>query len=677
MHGGEPAHGKPSLSHNNVLHGGLAPASLPPAGEHNVRFQSKRRLNMTKRVKQHQLEDLSRAKYNLAIPSNWVFRDKDKDYGIDAEVEIFDDNDRTTGLVYWVQLKATESKSEAAVKKVDLSIESITYYKQLDIPVLIVRYSKVHDCFYCKWAHEIDLYYAKENAKTLRISFSEDEKWDEQSPGKVKNHLSKIKNIKEGRFKLPIPLSIKIKDNIVNNIPKGVLISSLRTALDEFCDFAIYKDAPADSLLLASLSGDELTINFSSITGCTFHNIVKTESENFSENLITHSLLGFAIALSQVGQFETMSRILLHKKIKDKFFKYQQILFRLLPLVLGTSYFSKALEAVSEAIDDEQDNLLEIIASSAVIFESNRDEEKLKAVESFFHKRLDKYIKIGENSQIGICHYNLGNHYRSRRGHIYNKKAICHYLLARKHENKYLDQHYYYHELGGVLFHAVFFCRRLPTDSAEEAYQLAFEVFKDFPTERPGEVDEWHLKLISLETLLEHKGIKEQIRHKEEALNLIDITKSGAELVALLEKALELDLLCGLAWFNLGIEHSKNGLPEDAVFDFTMCGLSQTGDIEAWVNAILCCFNKKSPINIFPLILRTAYFFNGDRFLEKLYREFNDRCNLEICGQLADAIEEILPKHKNQNERPAIRLLGNDGKFRDIFEKDSLTNKDR
>ena len=551
---------------------------------------------MTKRVKQHQLEDLSRAKYNLAIPSNWVFRDKDKDYGIDAEVEIFDDNDRTTGLVYWVQLKATGSKSEAAVKKVDLSIESITYYKQLDIPVLIVRYSKVHDCFYCKWAHEIDLYYAKENAKTLRISFSEDEKWDEQSPEKVKNHLSQIKNIKEGRFKLPIPLSIKIKDNIVNNIPKGVLISSLRSALDEFCDFAIFKDAPADSLLLVSLSGDELTINFSSITGCTFHNIVKTESENFSENLITHSLLGFAIALSQVGQFETMSRILLHKKIKDKFFKYQQILFRLLPLVLGTSYFSKALEAVSEAIEDEQDNLLEIIASSAVFFESNRDEEKLKAVELFFHKRLDKYIKIGENSQIGICHYNLGNHYRSRRGHIYNKKAIYHYLLARKYENKYLDQHYYYHELGGVLFHsekylfsAAMYKKALEKGAPDTTkplyadalmhngkYQLAFEVFKDFLTERPGEVDEWHLKLISLETLIEHKGIKEQIRHKQEALNLIDITKSGAELVALLEKALEFDLLCGLAWFNLGIEHSKNGLPEDAVFDFTMCGLSQT-----------------------------------------------------------------------------------------------------
>ena len=650
---------------------------------------------MTKRAKQHQLEDLSRAKYNLAIPSNWVFRDKDKDYGIDAEVEIFDDNDKATGLVYWIQLKATESKIEATSRKIDLSIESIKYYKKLDIPVLIVRYSKIHDCFYCKWAHEIDLYYAKKNAKTLRVSFSQDEKWDDQSPEKVKKYLSQIKTIKEGRFKLPIPLSFIIKESIVKKTPKGVLISSLRTALSEFSEFAVFKNDPEDSFLLICLSGDELTIRLSSIAGCTFHNIHKVKNENLAEDLVVSSLLGFAIALSQIGQFETMSRILLYKKIKERFFQNQQILFRLLPLILGTSYFSIALDAVSEAIENEQkDNLLEIVASAAVLFESNRDEAKLKAIESFFHKRLEKYLKIGENSQIGICHYNLGNHYRSRRDIKYNKKAIYHYLKARKYEKKYLNQYYYYHELGGVLFHCEKYCfsaamykKALEKGAPESTnplyadalmhsgkYQLAFEIFTDYLKKRTGEEDdEWHLKLICLETLLQNKGIKEQTRHKKEALELVDITKTGDSFVELLEKALEMDMLCGLAWFNLGIEHSKSGHPEDAVFDFTMCGLAQTGDIEAWVNAILCCFNKNSPIHILPLILKAAYFFNGDTFLEKLYKEFNDKCDLEMCGQLANVIEEILPKHKNRDERPAIRILGRDGKFHDIFEKGSLT----
>jgi KaiC/GvpD/RAD55 family RecA-like ATPase len=114
---------------------------------------------MTKRAKQHQLEDLSRSKYSLAIPKNWVFRHKDKDYGIDAEVEIFDQNDRTTGLVYWIQLKATENNTESRARKVDLSLDSMRYYKSLDIPVMIVRYSAIIDRFYYKWAHEIDLFF--------------------------------------------------------------------------------------------------------------------------------------------------------------------------------------------------------------------------------------------------------------------------------------------------------------------------------------------------------------------------------------------------------------------------------------------------------------------------------------------------------------------------------------
>ncbi len=642
---------------------------------------------MTKRVKQHQLEDLSRAKYNLAIPNNWVFRDKNKDYGIDAEVEIFDDNDRATGLVYWVQLKATESKVTATARKVDLSIKSIKYYRKLDIPVLIARYSKVHDCFYCKWAHELDLYYAKKNAKTIRVNFSESEKWDKKSAKKIKRHLEKIKTIKEGRFKLPIPLNFIIKDSVVNKVPKGILISSFRAALSEFSGFVILKSDPKDSLISVTIAGDELTISLSSIAGCTFHGVKKNEHENFAEDLVASSLLGFATALSQVGRFETMARIVLDKKIKKRFFQNQKILFRLLPFVFRTSYFGVALDAVIEAIVEEQDNVLEIITSSAVLFESNPDdEEKSNRVEAFLNKCLEKYLEIGEKTQIGICHYNLGNHYRSRG---LNKKAICHYLKARKYEDKYLKQVYYYQELGGVLFHYGKYCfsasmykKALEKGASESVkplyadalmhsgnYQLAFDVFTDYLKETEGGgVDEWHLKMICLETLIENTGIKEQIRRKKEALEFVDLTKTGKNFVEALEKAIEIDMLCGLAWFNLGVVHSKNGCTEDAVFDFTMCGLAQTWDIEAWVNAILCCFNKKSPTKIFHLILGTGYFFNGDEFLEKLYQEFNNRFDLEMCGRLANMIEEILPKNRNGDDRPAIRLLGNDGIFHNVLE---------
>ena len=648
---------------------------------------------MTKRIKQHQLEDLSRAKYNLAIPRNWVFRDKDKDYGIDAEVEIFDDNDKATGLVYWVQLKATESKVEATARKVDLSIDSIKYYKKLDIPVLVARYSKIQDCFYCKWAHEIDLYYAKKNAKTFRVNFSEEDKWGANSPKEVKRYLEKIKIIKEGRFKLPIPISFIVKDSVVNMIPRGVLISSIRIALTEFSDFVVLKSNSKDSLLFVTLSGDELVISLSSIAECTFHGIKKNEQDNFAESIVAHSLLGCAIALSQIGQFETMARIILDKKIKKRLFQNQKILLRLLPLVFGTSYFGDALDAVSEAIFEEHDNMLEIITISAVLFEANPDDEKKSIkIEAFLNKCLEKYFEIGEKNQIGICHYNLGNHYRSRK---LNKKAIHHYLQARKYEDKYLNQTYYYQELGGVLFHHGKYCfstnmykKALEKGAAESVkplyadalmhsgnYKLAFDVFSEYLSSGKVKHAEWHLKKICLENLINSRGIKKQIRQKNEALNLVDITKVDDEnFEKLLESAIEKDFLCGLAWFNIGIVQHKKEKHEDAAFSFTICGLVQTWDIEAWVNATLCCFGQKETIAILPLILETGHFFNGDQFLSKLYTEFNKRCDPVFLGKLTNVIEEILPA-KDINERPAIRLLGEDGIFRDILEeKPNKTN---
>jgi len=642
---------------------------------------------MTKRVIQHHLEDLSRNKYSLVIPGNWVFRDKFKDYGIDAEVELFDNDGKATGLVYWIQLKATKSKDDNFIKQVSLSIETIKYYKKLDIPVLIIRYSEVHDCFYYKWAYDIDLYYAKENAKTFKIKFSDEDIWNEDSPNDIKKYLDKIKTIKEGRFKLPISISFIVKESVVNKIPRGILLTSFRIALKKFPDFVVFTSESKDSLLLVSLSGDELVISLSSVAHCTFHGIKRYEFDNFAENIAINSLLGFAIVLSQTGQLETMARILLDKRIKNDFFKNQKILFRLFPLILRTSYFGSALNTVSDIIFEEQDNLLESVTKIAMLFEADiNDENKSNKIEAFLKKCLKKYLNIGEKTQIGICQYNLGNHYRSRR---LNKKAIYHYLQARKYEEKYLNQSYYFQELGGVLFQyqkyhfsASMYKKALEKGAPESAkslyadalmysgcYKLALNVFNEYLNSCEVEHDEWHLKKICLEKLVISRHLDKQARKEKEAINIIDITKANEiYFEKLLESAIDIDALCGLAWFNLGILKHKRGKHEDATYYFTFCGLIQTWDIEAWVNAVLCCLNQNSTIFILPLILRTGYFFNRDEFLSKLYIEFNKRFDSLVIDELIKGVESILPQ-KNIHEKPTIRLLGDDGIFKDIFEK--------
>ena len=640
---------------------------------------------MTNRVKQHQLEDFSRSKYSLAIPRNWVMRDKDKDYGIDAEVEIFDEKDRATGLVYLVQLKATETSDESAARKVDISIDAIKYYKSLELPVLIVRYSEKQDQFYCKWAHEIDLFYAKKGAKTRRVTFCDEDVWGEESAVDTEKYLKKLRAIKSGAITLPVPTCMVVKGGSIKGMSRGVFMSAYRLALQAYSQIATYQSGSDKAALYVNLKDDELFISLGSVTGCTFHSIDDRKTEGFVEGIAADVLLGLAVTLANIGQIEMAARIFLDDRLKERFFDKKDLLTRFIPVLARTSRYGEIIDAVCEVIDSEDDNLIESITTMSVISMADSDDQvKCANVQKLLDKILAKYIALGEKPLIGVSHYNLGNHYRSR--NLY-RKAIGHYLMARKFEPKYLNQPYFYQELGGALFDfgKYRFSSKLYKLALEKGapdsvkplyadslmlggrYKLAHEVFSEYLNSVEDDHAEWHLKNICLENLINETGVEEQLRHREEAISKIDISKAGdPAFVRDLEMAIELDNLCGLAWFNFGIERSKSGKHEEAAFSFILCGLVQTWDIEAWVNATVCCFNKEVPIEILPLVLSTAYFFNGDEYMSALHKDLGNRFNGDVLEEITNVIDEFMPNDQNKSEKPIIRLMNEDGIFREI-----------
>lgn len=58
---------------------------------------------MPKRSKTHQLEDESWKELDSCIPSERVLRKPTSDYGIDGEIEIFDESGMSTGLLCFVK----------------------------------------------------------------------------------------------------------------------------------------------------------------------------------------------------------------------------------------------------------------------------------------------------------------------------------------------------------------------------------------------------------------------------------------------------------------------------------------------------------------------------------------------------------------------------------------------
>ena len=100
---------------------------------------------------------------------------------------------------------------------------------------------------------------------------------------------------------------------------------------------------------------------------------------------------------------------------------------------------------------------------------------------------------------------------------------------------------------------------------------------------------------------------------------------------------------------------------------FTTSALVNNYDIEAWKNATISSLNPKAEIEILPLIIVTAYFFNKDEYLEELYSHVESQADNEFLNKLSKMIDEILPEI-NDKEKPTIRLFDGKGKFENIEE---------
>ena len=136
-----------------------------------------------------------------------------------------------------------------------------------------------------------------------------------------------------------------------------------------------------------------------------------------------------------------------------------------------------------------------------------------------------------------------------------------------------------------------------------------------------------------------------------------------------LHRALSHDSLSGLAWYNLAILYNENSNFSQAAFCFTMAGISQTNDIEAWRNSTLCYFNSNENLTLLPLIIKTAYFFNGEDYLDSLYTHLENQDKSTKTNKIVEIIEEIITEENRKVHLPTVRFLNDKGQFKDIFKE--------
>ena len=86
------------------------------------------------------------------------------------------------------------------------------------------------------------------------------------------------------------------------------------------------------------------------------------------------------------------------------------------------------------------------------------------------------------------------------------------------------------------------------------------------------------------------------IKKEEEARssNTLVCSTSPVKIILSLRKAIDLDPINSLAWFNLGVALDRNKDFEESLFCFITSGTILTGDKEAQFNALLICFTQQN-----------------------------------------------------------------------------------
>ncbi len=645
---------------------------------------------MPKRHKSHQIEDISRRAFEDLLPDRWVWRDKNKDYGIDGEVEIFDSKEHDTGLVFWVQLKGTESQNKTKILSVDLNVETLQYYKKLDIPVLLVRHSVVEEACYIKWVDNFDPYYVKDGAKTLRIRFDKHDKWNENSHELIERKIIISKNLRVGKFQFPVVAYIAIKENIIANVSRTLLISKIKSDIQKYSEFIELTENKDEAIVKIEITTRELKINLFDLSVSTFHNLNKQNKVELKTKITEDIILGFALTFNGIGQAELFARIFVESNIVNRLYVREDILVHYLPILLTSSHFSTILGSISDFLDEAENEHLDGLTQILLLRHRKGKQYSVtdkSAIETFMQRSITRLKQ--KNTNTGVEQYNLANYYLSTNDY---QNAVLQYIQAKRFEPDYLKQPYYYRELAGALFllgryvmaskvykkliemNADQKVKHLYADALmfsgqyKEAYFALSEYTKS--TEKP--LDEYILKHYCLSTIINKFGVTAQIRQSEQAeeINFGDPTLS---LMDFEEGLKNLDLLSNFIWFNFGIWFKEREEFDNSGFCFLMAAISRNGDKEAWRNAAITYMNIPEASVWFVCIIRTGYFFHKEEFLLEVYSLIESQQGPELLEKFSVAFEKIIEDLKMRNnkekEMPVVRIKGKDGMFRNIFDE--------
>ncbi|MCG9745650.1 DUF4365 domain-containing protein [Shewanella sp. Isolate8] len=591
-------------------------------------------MKLPKRHRNHQLETESVRELQSKLPSTWVYRTPTDDYGIDGEVEIFDDEGVATGKKFLLQLKATDEGDLKKALKLRLPIEKANYFDSLNSPVLIVRYLAINKKIYTRWFHSFDPYWESVTENSLAFNFAETNSWCEGRENSIEAELIEYLSLTSNKYPFPISLPMFFTPDfpLANEAAKlAVQIITASKKYDELIDLklsTIPESFPPSYIIFDS---EKLHVVLANRTGSCLH-FKDGLSEKLRKNIISDIFVAIGLGLF-FKSYRVEAGRFLSDNIKTSTLKHDiKVVSAVIAGLIQARQHEQALELTKDLFCEEEGINAAQAALASIIrcFGSNNTSDKSLLSESL-SQISNSLQERGINEIAAVVEYNHANMLRSNNDKL--KDAIKHYNNAAKLLQEYKERSYWLSEVAGCLFllkryrhaskfykasiDAEFSLRVLGLYADSLMYSRCFKKSLD-EFHRYLEVDdndsfntEWHLKSTCLHAIVETLNVEEQPAYHGECD--IDALIKGTEdsfIMYLKEK----DALCGEVWFHLAISLSNEERFENAVICFLMSAFCGHSEMDSWGNALSCSFQTESR-GMSAAIMKCAFDKFGQDFL--------------------------------------------------------------
>lgn len=622
------------------------------------------------RARSHILEEQSIRTFIDALPPHWVYRSKSPDYGIDGEVEIYNDDGSATGLTFHVQLRGTDNVAHA--DRVRLKVGQLKYFLSFDVPTAVVRYDSSDASFNWQWAANIASHAnIREQQKSFTYRFGEKERWNDATPLEIRRTLEVRRRLAAYPPSMAVPLRVDL--SAIPPVDRYPIDRAIARAIADSNGALIRANStPADVEAFARLEPALLAVGIDTFTGVTFDLCDPTADVYLAS--ILYALVRLFRRQRLIRQAEALAILLVERGLAH----HNDDLA--LEVCLALERDLPALVRLATINDLHEQKSVHYGALALTIAKAPQDEGLRRvAMETFFDASITAARATNPASEAA-AHYSIGNFYRARNDRAL---AVAHYNRARKLRPAYLDTGYFLSELGGLLFlsshykasaRAYWGAALKNTGDSNAIFLLAdalllagFVAAAHSCFEQalagcsaPHMLLEAELKIMICDNLIEEVGSVIVPRRRAEAGRALHA--DGHDTLAHLENlSHEIDALNPLARFNLGVTCSAEGDRHAALHHFLLCAIVQPHDIEAWANAVICTLSLGDEMLLLRIMSVAIHHMGTEAY---------DHLRGQLVAQSASpdmlaALDEVAMHLLEENERPggdgfAIRLLDDD-----------------